>query len=50
VARELAPAGPVGADERSEAAIFALTLESPAKNQKIAAFGSSYSAYLLLER
>jgi hypothetical protein len=32
----------VGAVERSEAAIFALTLESQAKDQKIAAFGSSY--------
>ena len=34
---------PVGADERSEAAIFPSTLESQAKDQKIAAFGSSYT-------
>ncbi len=33
---------PVGAAERSEAAIFPQALESQAKDQKIAAFGSSY--------
>jgi hypothetical protein len=44
VARELAPAGPVGAAERSEAAIFLKTLEFRAKDQKIAGFASSYRA------
>jgi hypothetical protein len=34
----------VGAVEQREAAIFAQTLESKAKDQKIAAFGSSYGA------
>jgi len=47
VAREISqPAmrlrGVVGAVERSEAAIFPQTLESQAKNQKIAGFASSY--------
>jgi hypothetical protein len=35
---------PVGAAECNEAAIFPQTLKSQAKDQKIAAFGSSYSA------
>jgi len=34
----------VGAVECNEAAIFPQTLESQAKDQKIAAFGSSYRA------
>jgi hypothetical protein len=33
---------PVGAAERSEAAIFPLPIESGAKDQKIAGFASSY--------
>jgi hypothetical protein len=40
----LMPCIPVGAVEQREAAIFAQTLESKAKDQKIAAFGSSYGA------
>ncbi|WP_218191453.1 hypothetical protein, partial [Pseudomonas sp. A25(2017)] len=34
----------VGADERSEAAIFSLPIQSGAKDQKIAGFASSYRA------
>ena len=40
----LLPLGSVGADECNEAAIFPLTLESLAKDQKIAGFASSYRA------
>ncbi|WP_339482632.1 hypothetical protein [Pseudomonas sp. RL_5y_Pfl2_73] len=43
-AREQARAGSVGADERSEAAIFPRPIESGAKDQKIAGFASAYRA------